>query len=167
MEKRVTRSNSNTRRDPEETEGAFWGRVIDPVTIERGQAEAIRTVRRATSGDPTALLNTTQNEQHEEDRYQSQPSNDNQGIVSLLDEDVPNNLLEEEMPFTSNLTNYTEQSSQIMQAMRTAFVDNTPSTTEEVETVTTPVNTNYPFSSSTMFTPRTDTLGYGGSLEQG
>ena len=142
MEKRVTRSNSNTRRDPEETEGAFWGRVIDPVTIERGQAEAIRTVRRATSGDPTALLNTTQNEQHEEDRYQSQPSNDNQGIVSLLDEDVLNNLLEEEMPFTSNLTNFTEQSSQILQAMRTAFVDNTPSTTEEVETVTTPVNMN-------------------------
>ena len=142
MEKRVTRSNSNTRRDPEETEGAFWGRVIDPVTIERGQAEAIRTVRRATSGDPTALLNTTQNEQHEEDRYQSQLSNDNQGIVSLLDEDVPNNLLEEEMPFTSNFTNYTEQLSQIMQAMRTAFVDNTPSTTEEVETVTMPVNMN-------------------------
>ena len=142
MEKRVTRSNSNTRRDPEETEGAFWGRVIDPVTIERGQAEAIRTVRRATSGDPTALLNRTQNEQHEEDRHQSQPSNDNQGIVSLLDEDVPNNLLEEEMPFTSNLTNYTEQSSQILQAMRTAFVDNTPSTTEEVETVTMPVNMN-------------------------
>ena len=141
MEKRVTRSNSNTRRDPEETEGAFWGRVIDPVTIEKGQAEAIRTVRRATSGDPTALLNTTQNEQHEEDRYQSQPSNDNQGIVSLLDEDVPNNLLEDEMPFTSNLTNYTEQSSQILQAMRTAFVNNTPST-EEVETVTTPVNMN-------------------------
>ena len=112
------------------------------MTIERGQAEAIRTVRCATSGDPTALLNTTQNEQHEEDRYQSQPSNDNQGIVSLLDEDVPNNLLEEEMPFTSNLTNYTEQSSQILQAMRTAFVDNTPSTTEEVETVTTPVNMN-------------------------
>ena len=99
-------------------------------------------VRRATSGDPTALLNTTQNEQHEEDHYQSQPSNDNQGIISLLDEDVPNNLLEEEMPFTSNLTNYTEQSSQILQAMRTAFVDNTPSTTEEVETVTTPVNMN-------------------------
>ena len=142
MEKRVTRSNSNTRRDPEETEGAFWGRVIDPVMIEKGQAEAIRTVRRATSGDPTALLNTTQNEQHEEDRYQNQPSNDNQGIVSLLDEDVPNNLLEDEMPFTSNLTNYTEQSSQILQAMRTAFVDNTPSTTEEVETVTTPVNMN-------------------------
>ena len=44
MEKRVTRSNSNTQRDPEETEGAFWGRVIDPVTIEKGQAEAIRTV---------------------------------------------------------------------------------------------------------------------------
>ena len=140
MEKRVTRSNSNTRRDPEETEGAFWGRVIDPVTIEKGQAEAIRTVRHATSGDPTALLNTTQNEQHEEDRYQSQPSNDNQGIVSLLDEDVPNNLLEDEMPFTSNLTNYTEQSSQILQAMRTAFVNNTPSTTEEVETVTINMN---------------------------
>ena len=67
---------------------------------------------------------------------------DNQRISSLLDEDVPNNLLEEEIPFTSNLTNYTEQSSQILQAMRTAFVDNSPSTTGEVETVTTPVNMN-------------------------
>ena len=44
MERRVTRSNSNTRRDPEETEGAFWGRVIDPMMIEKGQADAIRTV---------------------------------------------------------------------------------------------------------------------------
>ena len=67
---------------------------------------------------------------------------DNQRVSSLLDEDVPNNLLEEEIPFTSNLTNYTEQSSQILQAMRTAFVENLPSTTEEVETVTTPVNIN-------------------------
>ena len=49
MERRVTRSTSNTRRDPEETEGEYWGRVIDPSTIERGQAEAIRTVRHATS----------------------------------------------------------------------------------------------------------------------
>ena len=61
---------------------------------------------------------------------------------SLLDEDVPNNLLEEEIPFTSNLTNYMEQSSQILQAMRTVFVDNSPSMTGEVETVTTPVNMN-------------------------
>ena len=38
------RSNSNTQRDPEETEGAFWGRVIDPRMIERGQVEAIMTV---------------------------------------------------------------------------------------------------------------------------
>ena len=45
MERHVTRSTSNTRRDPEETEGAYWGRVIDPMTIERGQAEAIRTTR--------------------------------------------------------------------------------------------------------------------------
>ena len=44
MERRVTRSNSNTGRDPEETEGAFWGRVSDPTTIEKGQADAIRTV---------------------------------------------------------------------------------------------------------------------------
>ena len=142
MERRVTRSSSNTRRDPEETEGAFWGRVIDPMTIERGQAEAIRTVRHATSRDPTALLNTTQNEQQEEGHHQSQPVIDNQRVSSLLDEDVPNNLLEEEIPFTSNLTNYTEQSSQILQAMRRAFVDNSPSTIGEVETVTTPVNMN-------------------------
>ena len=44
MERRVTRSTSNMPMDPEETEGAYWGRVIDPMTIERGQAEAIRTV---------------------------------------------------------------------------------------------------------------------------
>ena len=74
MERRVTRSNSNTRRDPEETEGAFWGRVIDPRMIERGQAEAIRTVRRATLGDPTALLDTTQNEQQGEGHHQRSTS---------------------------------------------------------------------------------------------
>ena len=142
MERRVTRSTSNTRRDPEETEGEYWGRVIDPSTIERGQAEAIRTVRRATSGDPTALLNTTQNEQQEEGEHHGQPVNDNQRGFSIMDQDVPNNLLEEEFPFTSNLTNYTEQSSQILQAMRTAFVDNSPSTTGGVETVTTPVDMN-------------------------
>ena len=142
MERRVTRSKSNTRRDPEEMEVAFWGQVIDPTTIEKGQVDAIRTVRRATSGDPTALLDMTQNEQQGEGHHQSQPVIDNQRISSLLDEDVPNNLLEEEIPFTSNLTNYTEQSSQILQAMRTAFVDNSPSTTGEVETVTTPVNMN-------------------------
>ena len=110
--------------------------------IERGQAEAIRTVRHTTSGDPTALLNMTQNEQQEEGQYQSQPVNDNQRGSSLMDEDVLNNLLEEEIPFTSNLTNYMEQSSQILQAMRTAFVDNSPSTTGGVETVTTPVGMN-------------------------
>ena len=59
-----------------------------------------------------------------------------------MDQDVPNNLLEEEFPFTSNLTNYTEKSSQILQAMRTAFVDNSPSMTGGVETVTTPVGMN-------------------------
>ena len=117
MERRVTRSTSNTRRDPEETEGAYWGRVIDPSTIERGQAEAIRTVRRATSGDPTALLNTTQNEQQVEGQCHGQPASDNHRGSLLMDHDVPNNLLEEEFPFTSNLTNYTEQSSQILQAM--------------------------------------------------
>ena len=77
MERHVTRSTSNTRRDPEETEGAHWGRVIDPSTIERGQAEAIRTVRCATSGDPTALLNTTQNEQEVEGQCHGQPASDN------------------------------------------------------------------------------------------
>ena len=59
-----------------------------------------------------------------------------------MDQDVPNNLLEEEFPFTSNLTNYTEQSSQILQAMRTVFVDNSSSMTGGVETVTTPVDMN-------------------------
>ena len=59
-----------------------------------------------------------------------------------MDEDVPNNLLEEEIPFTSNLTNYTEQSLQMVQAMRTAFVDNSPSMTGGVETVTTLVGMN-------------------------
>ena len=56
-----------------------------------------------------------------------------------MDEDVPNNLLEEEIPFTSNLTNYTEQSLQLVNAMRTAFVDNSPSTTGGVKCVTMPV----------------------------
>ena len=59
-----------------------------------------------------------------------------------MDDEVPNNLLEEEIPFTSNLTNYTEQSLQLVNAMRTAFVNNSPSTTESVERVTTPVDMN-------------------------
>ena len=58
--RRVTRSTSNARRNPEETEGTYWRSVIDPTDIERGQVEAIRAVRRATSDDLTALLNTTQ-----------------------------------------------------------------------------------------------------------
>ena len=134
--RRVTRSTSNTRRNPTETEGTYWGRVIDPTDIERGQVEAIRAVCRATSEDPTALLNTTQ------DAQQSQPVNNNQGISSIMDDEVPNNLLEEEIPFTSNLTNYTEQSIQLVNAMRTAFVNNSPSTTRSTEHVTTPVDMN-------------------------
>ena len=109
--RRVTRSTSNARRNPGETEGTYWGRVIDPTDIERGQVEGIRAVRRATSEDPTALLNMTQDDQ------QSQPANNNQGSSLLMDEEVPNNLLEEEIPFTSNLTNYTEQSLQLVNAM--------------------------------------------------
>ena len=129
--RRVTRSTSNARRNPNESEGAFWGRMIDPTDIERGQAEAIRAARRATSDDPSALLNNTQDEQS------SQIVENNQR--SLMDEEVPNNLLEEEIPFTSNLTNYTEQSLRMINTMRTAFVDNSPSTTERV---TTPVGMN-------------------------
>ena len=129
--RRVTRSTSNARRDPAETEGTYWGRVIDPTDIERGQAEAIRVVQRATSEDPTALLNATQ------DVQQCQPVNNNQGSSSIMDDEVPNNLLEEEIPFTSNLTNYTEQSLQLVNAMRTAFVNNSPSTTGSTERVTT------------------------------
>ena len=127
--RRVTRSTSNITRNSGETEGAFWGRMIDPTDIERGQAEAIRAARRAASDDPSALLNSTQDEQT------SQPADNNQR--SLMDTDVPNNLLEEEIPFTSNLTNYTEQSIRMVNSMRTAFVDNSPSTTERV---TTPVD---------------------------
>ena len=134
--RRVTRSTSNTRRNPTESEGTYWGRVIDPTDIERGQVEAIRVVRRATSEDPTALLNTTQ------DAQQSQPVNNNQGSSSIMDDEVPNNLLEEEIPFTSNLTNYTEQSLQLVNAMRTAFVNNSPPTTGSTERVTTPVDMN-------------------------
>ena len=103
--------------------------MIDPMDIERGQAEAIRAARRAASDDPSALLNTTQDEQT------GQVVDNNQR--SLMDEEVPNNLLEEEIPFTSNLTNYTEQSLRMVNSMRTAFVDNSPSTTERV---TTPVD---------------------------
>ena len=134
--RRVTRSTSNATRNPTETEGTYWGRVIDPTDIERGQVEAIRAVRRATSEDPTALLNTTQ------DAQQSQPVIINQGSSSIMDDEVPNNLLEEEIPFTSNLTNYTEQSLQLVNAMRTAFINNSPSTTGSTERVTTPVDMN-------------------------
>ena len=130
--RRVTRSTRNVRRNPEETEGTYWRGVIDPTDIERGQVEAIRVVRRATSEDPTALLNTTQDA----------PPVNAQGGASIMDDEVPNNLLEEEIPFTSNLTNYTEQSLQLVNAMRTAFVNNSPSTTESVERVTTPVDMN-------------------------
>ena len=130
--RRVTRSTSNARRNPTETEGTYWGRVIDPTDIERGQVEAIRAVRRATSDDPTALLNTTQDA----------PQMNTQGGASIMDDEVPNNLLEEEIPFTSNLTNYTEQSLQLVNAMQTAFVSNSPSTPESVECVTTPVDMN-------------------------
>ena len=131
--RRVTRSTSNARRNPTETEGTYWGRVIDPTDIERGQVEAIRAVQRATSEDPTALLNTTQD---------APTVNNNQGRASIMDDEVPNNLLEEEIPFTSNLTNYMEQSLQLVNAMRTAFVNNSPSTTGSTEHVTTPVDMN-------------------------
>ena len=197
--RRITRSTSNARRNPAETEGTYWGRVIDPTDIKRGQVEAFRAVQRATAEDPTALLNTTQ------DVQQSQPVNNNQGTLPIMDDEVPNNLLEEEIPFTSNLTNYrsgtvnsntvnskfhlirsyceiffyhfpnisclkctvnsnfhlirsktlltndfeltvlnlyTEQSLQLVNAMRTAFINNSPSTTGSMERVTTPVDMN-------------------------
>ena len=93
-------------------------------------------------GRSYSLTKYDTNEQQEEGQYHGQPVNGNQRGFSIMDQDVPNNLLEEEFPFTSNLTNYTEQSSQILQAMHTAFVDNSPSTTGGVETVTTPVGMN-------------------------
>ena len=127
--RRVTRSNSNITRNQGETEGAYWGSIIDPTAIERDRADAIRAARRAASDDPSALLNTTQEEQTDAERNQR----------SLMDTEVPTNLLEEEIPFTSNLTNYTEQSLRLVNNMRTAFVDNSPSTTEHV---TTPVDMN-------------------------
>ena len=100
--------------------------MIDPTDIERGQAEAIRAARRAGSDDPSALLNNTQDEES------NQLVESNQR--SLMDADVPANLLEDEIPFTSNLTNYTEQSLRMINTMRTAFVDNSPSSTEHVTT---------------------------------
>ena len=124
--RRVTRSTSNIIRNPGESEGAFWGRMIDPTDIERGQAEAIRAARRAGSDDPSALLNNTQDEEPNQLVENTQRS--------LMDADVPANLLEDEIPFTSNLTNYTEQSLRMINTMRTAFVDNSPSTTERVTT---------------------------------
>ena len=127
--RRITRSTSNITRNPGEPEGAFWGRMIDPTDIERDRAEAIRAARRAASDDPSALLNTTQDEQVGQEMERNQRS--------LMDTDVPTNLLEEEIPFTSNLTNYTEQSLRMVNNMRTTFVDNSPSTTERV---TTPVD---------------------------
>ena len=77
------------------------------------------------------MLNNTQDEQS------SQVAETNQR--SLMDTDIPTNLLEEEIPFTSNLTNYTEQSLRMVNSMRTTFVDNSPSTSERV---TTPVGMN-------------------------
>ena len=127
--RRVTRSTSNIARNPGESEGAYWGSIIDPTAIERDRAEAIRAARRAASDDPSALLNTTQDEQTDRETERNQRS--------LMDTEVPTNLLEEEIPFTSNLTNYTEQSLRMVNSMRTAFVDNSPSTTERV---TTPVD---------------------------
>ena len=134
--KRVTRSTSNPQRNPDEMEGAYWGRVIDPTAIERGQVEAILMARCATSGDLTALLNA--------------------GTVLQKDPEQPTNMVEtgeaptsfildEEILFTSNLTNYTAHSLQPAQAMQTTFVQNTPSMPRrvemeaEIETVTTPV----------------------------
>ena len=61
-----------------------------------------------------------------------------------MDEEVPDNLLEEEIPFTSNLINYTEQSLQLVNAMCTAFVNNSPSTPGEIERVTMPVGMDTP-----------------------
>ena len=129
--RRVTRSNSNITRNQGEPEGAYWGSIIDPTAIERDRADAIRAARRAASDDPSALLNTTQEEQTDREAERNQRS--------LMDTEVPTNLLEEEIPFTSNLTNYTEQSLRLVNNMRTAFVDNSPSTTERV---TTPVDMN-------------------------
>ena len=130
--RRVTWSTTNANRDPQETEGAFWGRVIDPRAIERGQAEAIRMARRAASSDPTALLDTTQSDKVDESR--SRP----QGITTTGHDTAADLLTDEEIPFTSNLTNYTEHSLQPAQAMQTTFVSNSPST--QIETVTTPIN---------------------------
>ena len=125
--KRVTQSSTNASRDTQETEGAFWGRMIDPTTIKRSQAEAIRMARRAASSDPTALLNTTQPDEADESR--SRP----QGTTNTADL-----LTDEEIPFASNLTNYMEHSLQPAQAMQTTFVSNSPST--QRETVTTPID---------------------------
>ena len=134
--KRVTRSTSNPQRNPDETEGAFWGRVIDPTAIERGQVEAILMARRATLGDPTALLNA-EPVQREDPEQSTNPVETGEAPTSFI--------LDEEIPFTSNLTKYTAHSLQPAQAMQTTFVQNTPSTPRrvemeaEVETVTTPV----------------------------
>ena len=77
------------------------------MTIERGQAEAIRMVQHTRSGDPTALLNTMQTEQDQKNEGEGQDQN------LLMNEAIPNNLLmDEDITFRSKLTNYTEQSLQ-------------------------------------------------------
>ena len=129
--RRVTQSTTNASRDTQENEGAYWGRVIDPMTIEQGQAEAIRMARRAASSDPTALLNTTQTDEVDESRSRPQGATTGDNTTADL-------LMDEEIPFTSNLTNYTEHSLQPAQAMQTTFVSNSPSTQGEM--VTTPRN---------------------------
>ena len=91
--------------------------MIDPTAIERGQAEAIRMPRRATSSDPTALLNMTPTD--EVDKSRSRP----QGTTTTGNNTAADLLTDEEIPFTSNLTNYTEHSLQPAQAMQTTFVE--------------------------------------------
>ena len=82
------------------------------------------------------MLNTTQTEvedQQNDDRRPPQNPIADEGTTGDL-------LMEEEIPFTSNLTNYMEHSLQPAQAMQTTFVSNSPSMPEQIERVTTPVD---------------------------
>ena len=47
--RRVTRSTTNARRGPGESEAQYWSSIPDPSQIERDQAEALRMTRYATN----------------------------------------------------------------------------------------------------------------------
>ena len=61
LDKRVTRSNSDNARRPQETEADYWRSVPDQMDIERGQSKAVQLARQATGVNDSdeAVLNSS------------------------------------------------------------------------------------------------------------